>query len=147
MPARFNLFEVKGATVVVDFPHNAMALEALIDTAESFPHSRRVLVFAGCNRRDADVVRQGEVIGEGFDRVILYEDKGNQDRTDGELNVLLKQGLVGRTRLQELIEVPDENAAIERALRDLEPGDLVIVGVEVIERSLEFVQRWIGSNL
>jgi cyanophycin synthetase len=146
MPARFNLFKVKGATVVVDFPHNAMALEALIETAESFPHSRRVLVFAGCNRRDADVVRQGELVGDGFDRVILYEDKGNQDRKDGELNILLKQGLVGRPRLQELIEVPDENAAIERALRDLEPGDLIIVGVEVIERSLEFVQRWISSN-
>lgn len=146
MPARFNLFEVKGATVVVDFPHNAMALEALIETAESLPHSRRVLVFAGCNRRDLDVVRQGNIIGDGFDRVILYEDKGNQDRKDGELNVLLKQGLVGRPRLQELIEVPDENAAIERALRDLEPGDLIIVGVEAIERSLEFVQRWLRSN-
>ena len=60
MPARFNLFEVKGATVVVDFPHNAMALEALIETAESLPHTRRVLVFAGCNRRDLDVVRQGK---------------------------------------------------------------------------------------
>ncbi|WP_406700789.1 cyanophycin synthetase [Singulisphaera sp. Ch08] len=147
MPARFNLFEVKGATVVVDFPHNAMALEALIETAESLPHTRRVLVFAGCNRRDADVVRQGEVIGDGFDRVILYEDKGNQDRKDGELNALLKQGLIGRSRIKELVDVPDENAAIEQALRELESGDLLIVGVEAIERSLEFVQRWLGSNL
>ncbi len=29
MPARFNLFEVKGATVVVDFPHNAMGAGSL----------------------------------------------------------------------------------------------------------------------
>lgn len=146
MPARFNLFELKGATVVIDFPHNAMALEALIESAESFVHSRRVLVFAGCNRRDADVIRQGEVIGDGFDRVVLYEDKGNQDRKDGELNVLLKQGLVGRPRLKELIEEPDETAAIDRALRELQPGDLVILGVEALERSLDFVKRWIESN-
>ncbi|SIO02953.1 cyanophycin synthetase [Singulisphaera sp. GP187] len=146
MPARFNLFEVKGATVVIDFPHNAMALEALIESAESFPHNRRVLVFAGCNRRDVDVVRQGELIGDGFDRVILYEDKGNQDRKDGELNVLLKQGLIGRPRLKELVEVSDENQAIDQALRELEPGDLLIVGVEAIERSLEFVQHWLESN-
>ncbi|AGA30257.1 cyanophycin synthetase [Singulisphaera acidiphila] len=147
MPARFNLFEVKGATVVIDFPHNAMALEALIDTAESLPHTRRVLVFAGCNRRDLDVVRQGEVIGDGFDRVILYEDKGNQDRQDGELNILLKQGLRGRPRIKELVEVADENLAIEQALRELEPGDLLIIGVEAIERSLEYVQQWMEINL
>ena len=79
--------------------------------------------------------------------MILYEDKGNQDRKDGELNVLLKQGLIGRPRIKELVEVADENLAIEQALRELKPGDLLIVGVEAIERSLEFVQRWLGANL
>lgn len=146
MPARFNVFEVDGATVIVDFPHNAMHLEALIETAASFPHRRRVIVFAGCNRRDSDVVRQGELIGDGFDRVILYEDKGNQDRADGELNVLLRTGLAGRARVKQIVEVPTELDAIDKALGDLEAGDLVILGVEAIEPSLDHVQRVLASR-
>jgi len=146
MPARFNLFQVDGATVVIDFPHNAMALEALIATSESFPHERRVLVFAGCNRRDADVIRQGEVIASGFDRLILYEDRGNQDRQDGDLNTLLRQGLASPTRLKDVVEDPDEQTAMERALRERRPGDLIILGVERLEASLAWIQRWLEAN-
>jgi cyanophycin synthetase len=145
MPARFNVWEVAGATVVVDFPHNAMHLEALIEAAGEFAHERRVIVFAGCNRRDADVVRQGCLLGDGFDRIILYEDQGNQDRRDGELNALLKQGLEGRSRAKELVEVDREIEAIELALRELRPGDLLILGVERIEASLEFVSSYFAA--
>jgi cyanophycin synthetase len=146
MPARFNVFESNGATVVVDFPHNSMALEALIAAAEAFPHERRVIVFAGCNRRDSDVIRQGEILGDGFDRIILYEDRGNQDRRDGELNALLKQGLAGRSRAAELVELPSETAAIDVALADLRPGDLVILGVEALEASLGHLERYFADR-
>ncbi|MHC5537331.1 glutamate ligase domain-containing protein, partial [Singulisphaera rosea] len=146
MPARFNVWEVGGATVVVDFPHNAMALEALVESAEQIAHERRVIVFAGCNRRDADVIRQGEILGDGFDRVILYEDQGNQDRQDGELNALLRQGFAGRGRAKELIEVVGELEAIELALRGLRPGDLLILGVERIEASLDFIRQYLATT-
>ncbi|WP_422931217.1 cyanophycin synthetase [Singulisphaera sp. PoT] len=146
MPARFNVWQVGDATVVVDFPHNSMALEALIEAAERFPHKRRVIVFAGCNRRDADVIRQGELLGDGFDEILLYKDKGNQDRKDGELNALLRQGLEGRSRPRRLREVEEELIAIETALAELQAGDLLILGVERIEESLEFVRRHFGSK-
>jgi len=146
MPARFNVWKIGGATVVVDFPHNAMALEALIATAEQFPHNRRIIVFAGCNRRDADVVRQGELLGDGFDEVLLYKDQGNQDRQDGELNALLRVGLAGRSRSKRLREVEGELVAIETALRELNSGDLLILGVERLEESLEFVDRFFASQ-
>ncbi len=146
MPARFNVWQSQGATVVVDFPHNAMALEALIETAEKFPHQRRIIVFAGCNRRDADVVRQGELLGDGFDKILLYKDQGNQDRQDGELNALMRVGLEGRSRVKEISEVEGELVAIEKALRELESGDLLILGVERLEESLAFVARHFASN-
>jgi cyanophycin synthetase len=146
MPARFNVFQLDGATVIVDFPHNAPALLALIEAVEQFPHNRRTIVFAGCNRRDADVVRQGEILGDGFDRVILYLDQGNRDRKDGELNALLRQGLASGTRMKELIEVEGELLAIDRALGDLRAGDLLVLGVERIEESLAHIQGRFETN-
>ena len=75
VPGRFNLLEIDGATVIVDYGHNVSALAALIEALENFPPSRRTVVYSAAgDRRDCDMVRQGELLGHAFDRVILYED-------------------------------------------------------------------------
>ncbi len=45
VPARFNMLEIHGATVVVDYGHNADALGALISVMDKFPHQRRSCVY------------------------------------------------------------------------------------------------------
>ncbi len=139
VPGRFNVFEADGATVVVDYAHNPAALAALVEALDRFPHRRRSLVFTGCNRRDADVIAMGEIIGGGFDRVVLYRDEGNNDRTDGELNALLRRGLAGK-RVAETAEAPDESAAVARALEALAPGDLLVLGVERFDEALALLR-------
>ena len=139
VPGRFNVFQADGATVIVDYAHNPSALAALVAALDHFPPGRRSLVFTGCNRRDADVLAMGEIIGGGFDRVILYRDRGNSDRADGELNALLRRGLAGR-RVAETVEADDERAAMELGLKTLAPGELLVLGVEAVEESLAFVQ-------
>jgi cyanophycin synthetase len=138
-PGRFNVLEVRGATVIVDYAHNPAALAALVQALDHFPHRRRSLVFTGCNRRDPDVIAMGEIIGRGFDRVVLYRDQGNNDRADGELNALLRRGLAGK-RVTETAEAPDERTAVARAMQGLAPGDLLVLGVEDIEEALALVQ-------
>ena len=98
-PGRFNLLEVGGATVIVDYGHNASSLIAVIEAMEQFPHERRTAVYtcAG-DRRDCDMIRQGELLGQAFDRVILYEDHYVRGRKPGEIMGLLTQGLAGATR-------------------------------------------------
>jgi cyanophycin synthetase len=146
VPGRFNVLSHAGATVVVDYAHNASALSALVEALAAFPHSRRTLVYSACNRRDADVVAMGEVIGRGFDRLILYGDRGNRDRADGELNALLRRGLASGGRVAETVETPGELAAIEEALADLRPGELTVLGVEAIEEALGFVRSRLGGR-
>jgi cyanophycin synthetase len=137
-PGRFNVLHANGATVIVDYAHNPSALAAVVESLEQFPHRRRCLVFTGCNRRDEDVLEMGAIVGNGFDRVILYPDRGNNDRADGELNALLRQGLARGKRIAGTLETGNEREAIATALDGLEPGDLVVVGVEAIEESLAF---------
>jgi cyanophycin synthetase len=149
VPGRFNVFHARGSTVIVDYAHNPSALTALVAALDGFPHQRRTLVFTGCNRRDTDIVSMGQTAGDGFDRVILYDDRGNNDRADGELNALFRQGLEAGGRVAETRTAPDEARAIDGALRDLAAGDLVVIGVEAIEEALTLVQRALaegGSN-
>ena len=64
----------------------------------------------------------GEIAGHGFDRVLLYGDRGNNDRQDGELNGLFRQGLAAGRRTAEVREAASEQEAIETALRELRPA-------------------------
>ena len=146
MPGRFNVLSSNGATVIVDYAHNPGRSSPWSRPSTSFPHGRRSLVFTACNRRDIDVVRMGEIIGDGFERVVLYQDQGNNDRADGDLNALLRRGLAKATRVKEISNVAGELAAIEHALHDLRADDVVVIGVESIDQGLSHVQALLAAR-
>lgn len=146
-PARFNLFSYAGATVIVDYGHNADALIALIDAIGRFPHDRRLVVYtAAGDRRDADIIRQAEIIGNGFDRVIIYEDKCTRGRPDGEVITLMRQGLTAATRVSDIFETRGEFRAIEAGLSMLRSGDLILVQADQVEPALVFISDFIATN-
>lgn len=64
VPARFNVFEINGATVIVDYGHNPSSLAAILAAIEPFPHQMRTAVYSVAgDRRDSDIIRQGELLG------------------------------------------------------------------------------------
>ncbi len=96
VPARFNVFEIAGATVIVDYGHNPSSLSAILTAIESFPAQLRTAVYSVAgDRRDCDIMRQGELLGGAFDRVLLYEDHYLRGRPPGEIIGLLRAGLAG----------------------------------------------------
>jgi cyanophycin synthetase len=145
-PARFNVFAVGGATVIIDYAHNASALAALVDSLDAFPHRCRKAVFTAFDRRDADVIAVGEILGRGFDRIVLVIDRGNRERTDGELNVLLREGLAHGGRVTEIQGADNELQAITSALANLRPDDLLVLGIESIEETLAFTEERIRAG-
>jgi cyanophycin synthetase len=146
-PARFNLFSFAGATVVVDYGHNADALLALIEAISRFPHDRRLVVYtAAGDRRDADIIRQAEIIGNGFDQVIIYEDKCTRGRPDGEVVTLMRRGLDNAARVSVVHETRGEFRAIEEGLAMLKSGDLILVQADQVEPALAFIEDYIATN-
>jgi cyanophycin synthetase len=146
-PARWNVFSFAGATVVVDYGHNADALLALIEAISRFPHDRRLVVYtAAGDRRDSDIIRQAEIIGNGFDQVIVYEDKCTRGRPDGDVVTLMRRGLAGAARVSEIHETRGEFRAIEMGLRMLKCGDLILVQADQVEPALAFIEEFIATN-
>jgi cyanophycin synthetase len=130
-PGRFNVLHKHGATVIVDYGHNPSAFSALVEALDHFPHERRVIVCSAAgDRTDALIVRQGEILGDGFDRVILYEDRNLRGRAEGEVFAMLGRGLARGHRAKSVEQIVGEHAAIARALEDLAPGDLVVFQVD-----------------
>jgi cyanophycin synthetase len=146
-PGRFNVLEANGATVIIDYGHNPSAVAALVEALEMFPHQRRSIIFsAEGDRRDEDIIRQTEILGDAFDSVILYEYPNRRGRAEGEILALLKEGLATGSRLSETIEVANEPAAVDLALRSLEPGDLLVVQPKEIDDVVSEVIRFLETT-
>ena len=136
-PGRFNLLQLREATLIADYGHNPDAIAALVRAVDAMTSRRRVVVISGAgDRRDEDLTRQTEILGDAFDDVVLYQDQAQRGRKDGEVLALLRQGLVKARRTTRIDEVRGEFAAIDSALARLEAGDLCLVLVDQVPEAL-----------
>lgn len=143
-PGRFNLLEFRRAMVIVDDCHNASALAALTAALAQFPAEHRTIVYsAGDRRTDREIIRQGELLAGSFDRLILYEDASAVGRARGELARLFRQGFAGCPREVVVDEIGDHAQAIESALDQAGPGELIVIQTEDedVERTLDVVRN------
>ncbi|MGB7651324.1 MAG: cyanophycin synthetase [Gallionella sp.] len=139
-PGRFNFFDYRGANVIADYGHNPDAILALVPAIESIPAKKRVVVISGAgDRRDEDIRRQTEILGDVFDEIILYQDQCQRGREAGEVLVLLQQGLVNAKRAKKIIEITGEFLAIDTALADLQAGDLCLVLIDQVDEALAHI--------
>ncbi len=146
-PGRFNLVKHGGATLIMDYGHNPDALLALVAAIEQIPHRRRLAVFSCAgDRRDADIVRQAEIVGASFDDVVLYEDACNRGRADGEVTALMRKGIAGAKRARNVVEMKGEYKAIESVLARLQPDDLALIQVDQVEQSLQFINQYLVQH-
>src|SRR5262249_53859816 len=146
-PGRFNLLEVNGAAVVVDYGHNVSSLVAMLDALKVFPHRHRLAVYtAAGDRRDLDMIRQGELLGQSFDRVILYEDHYVRGREPGEIMRRFRDGLAAGHRTQHVQEVFGAVKAIDAALAMLRPGDLLLLQADTIDETVDYVRKYLTTH-
>ena len=147
VPGRFNLLDVNGATVIVDYGHNVSALQAMIEAIEQFPHQRRTAVYtAAGDRRDVDMIRQGELLADSFDRVVLYEDHYVRGREKGEIMGMLRRGMATGDRVTEIQEIFGAIKAVENALRTVSPGELLLVQADEIDETVNFIRQYLAAN-
>lgn len=148
VPGRFNLLEINGATVVIDYGHNASSLKALIATLDQFPHARRSVVYSAAgDRRDEDLIRQGELLGQAFDKVVLYEDHYLRGRASGEIMRLFREGVAKGHRAREVQEIQGAVKSVETALAAVQPGELLVVQADVVDETVEYVFRQLAAGL
>jgi len=146
-PGRFNLLEVNGATVVVDYGHNTSALSAILDAFKNFPDvRRRALYSAAGDRRDCDMIELGKMLGDHFDDVILYEDRYVRGRAEGEIMRLMRQGVAAGRRVRQVEEIRGSIAAVERMLATVQPGDLLLLQADEIDVTVDYLKEYLAKH-
>lgn len=146
-PGRFNFFDYKGASVIADYGHNPDAILALVSAVENIPANKRFVVISGAgDRRDVDISRQSEILGDAFDEVILYQDQCQRGRADGEVLKLLQLGLLNAKRTQKINEIQGEFLAIDTALSRLQPGDLCLILIDQVDEALAHIKMKVAAS-
>jgi cyanophycin synthetase len=140
VPGRFNVLTHRGAAVILDYGHNSSALLALCESIEKMPHRRRKIVYtAAGDRRDQDILRQAQIIGDFFQDIYIYEDQCTRGRPDGEIMRMMREGFGPEKKDRAILQESGELAAIGAALASLKPGELLLCQVDQIELALDYV--------
>lgn len=145
VPGRFNLFNYREATLIADYGHNPDAMEALVCAIDHIPAKKRtVVISAAGDRRNEDIRLQTQILGDVFDEVVLFQDKCQRGRADGEVLGLLREGLENAKRVRKVSEIRGEFKAIDAALTNLEAGELCLILIDQVEQALGYIHSRIA---
>lgn len=137
-PGRLNVYDEHPFKVLFDYGHNAHAVAAVSDLAQRLDVTgRRIVVICGPgDRRDEDLVAIAEAVAGRFDHYICRRDDSLRGRDGDEVPRILAKALLASGVAEGSISIiPDEQEAIDAALRMAEPGDLLLVFADALVRS------------
>lgn len=112
-------------TLMIDYAHNAMALESLLSTLREYNPHRLVCLFGcGGNRSKLRRYEMGEVSGKLADLTIITSDNPRFEEPQDIINDI-KTGMAKTDG--KYVEIADRKEAIRYAIVNGEPGDIVIL--------------------
>ena len=144
-PGRMNVWDEHPFKVIFDYAHNAHAVAAMADLAGRLDvRGRRIVVVAGPgDRRDEDIRDIALAVAGRFDHYVCRRDDGLRGRAPDEVPNLIAAVLREQGVAESAITViPDEQQAIDAALRMGQPGDLVLVFADALTRSWKQVIKF-----
>ncbi|MCR5093507.1 MAG: UDP-N-acetylmuramoyl-L-alanyl-D-glutamate--2,6-diaminopimelate ligase [Lachnospiraceae bacterium] len=112
-------------TLLIDYAHNAMALENLLVTLKEYRPNRLVTLFGcGGNRSKVRRYQMGEVSGKLSDLTVITSDN---PRFEDPMAIIgdIREGIEKTTG--SFVEIPDRREAIKYCIKNAEPGDVIVL--------------------
>ena len=112
-------------TLMIDYAHNAMALESLLTTLKEY-HPKRLVCLFGCggNRSKSRRYEMGEVSGKLADFTIITSDNPRYEEPEAILADI--ESAISRTD-GAYIKITDRKEAIAYAIHHGQPGDVIVL--------------------
>jgi UDP-N-acetylmuramoyl-L-alanyl-D-glutamate--2,6-diaminopimelate ligase len=142
VPGRFQVVstDTDEIRIVVDYAHTDDALRNLLETARPLAPARVITVF-GCGG-DRDRTKRplmGAVAARLSDVVVLTSDNPRSEDPDRIIDEVQRGiaagGQKSSAKAPQVLTIADRRAAIDRAVKDARPGDLVLIAGKGHERT------------
>lgn len=142
-PGRFNIHDVNGIKVILDYGHNIDGYRVVIDSLKQMKSGRLIgVIGTPGDRTNSSTVTIGNMCGDCFDRIYIKEDRDKRGRETGEIAALLEKGCrMGTIKPSEVLIELAEDKALEKAILDAVPGDIVIAFFEEYQLLLDVIER------
>jgi cyanophycin synthetase len=125
-PGRGNVFLVAGRPVIVDYGHNAAAVDATGRMISNvWRGSPAAAITLPGDRRNDLIIRTAEAIAAWFGRVVVYEDADKRGRAAGEMTDIIT-GAMRRVRPDITCAAADGPAEALRAAVAMADGEAVL---------------------
>ena len=144
-PGRMNVFSEHPFKVILDYGHNAHAVGMMTDLIRRIDvkGKRLVVLAAPGDRRDEDILDIADVVANKYDIYFLKRDDGLRGRGADEVPRLLEARLLAQGVPAGAIHViPDEQQAIDAALRMAEAGDLLLIFGDALARCWKQITKF-----
>ncbi|HEU0116301.1 MAG TPA: cyanophycin synthetase [Thermomicrobiales bacterium] len=131
-PGRFNMIDVDGKRVVMDYCHNVAGLEAMADFVRRMDADQRIgMIAMPGDRLDADIAAFGALAGQTFDRLVIREDTNRRGREVGEVAAMLADAATSAGMpADRIVTVLEEVDAAKHAVALGGRTDLVVLFVD-----------------
>lgn len=131
IPGRMEVMQKEPFTLLIDYAHEKASMQALYETVKSWPHERIIQVFGatGGVRDKSRRTDLGRLAGNFADIIIATdEDPFDEDPKQIIQDIAASALATGKkTEGVDLFQIPDRRAAIEKAIAEAKPGDLVLI--------------------
>ncbi len=137
-PGRMNVYNEHPFKVLMDYGHNAHAVGMMADLAQRLDVTgRRIVVLTGPgDRRDEDLRAIAEAVAGKFDHYVVRRDDSLRGRDGDEVPRIISRALQsGGVAESAMSIIPDEQEAVDAALRMGQPGDLILVFADALTRT------------
>ena len=130
-----------GVNILVDYAHNAAALESVLNTLKEYTGGRIITVFGcGGNRSRTRRFEMGEVSGNLSDYTVITSDNPRKEEPDA----IIQDIVTGISKTNGKYEIePDRSKAIRLAVDMAEDGDTVLIAGKGHEDYQIFADRTI----
>jgi len=144
VPGRFNVSELAGVQVVLDYAHNQAAMLSLGQAVNALGRRRTVVAFTlPGDRREEDLGKTTAAVQTFADSVVLYDTKNLRGQPPGAIPRLLR-GFLPDSLV--VAEAPDQREGIRLAWQLLRPGDRLVVILDRVDEAFAQIEALAASS-
>lgn len=141
-PGRFNIFDMGDFKVMLDYSHNPSGYNAVAGFIRKISAGRLVgIIGVPGDRLDRNIAEVGEICAKAFTRLYIKEDNDLRGRKPGEVaQILFDAAVEAGLGKEDISVIYSELKALETAILDAQPGDLIVMFYEEFEPAVELVK-------
>ena len=115
-------------TVIVDYAHNGVSMENLMQTLRDYEHGRLVVVFGcGGNRSKERRIGMGEAAARSADFAVFTSDNSRNERPEDIMADVEEAYLNAGGDPLSYVKIKDRREAIRYAMENARKGDIIAV--------------------